>query len=129
MCFSNKWYSSASTDTEEDDISFNEMVGLFFRRAAVLAEDQLVNEIKDKSSLEDKQKRVRGILRMIEPCNHVLSLSFPIKRDNGEYETIKAWRAQHSQHRTPCKGGILRLNYNIVRFVVKNSTLVMHLLR
>ena len=129
MCFSNKWYSSASTDTEEDDISFNEMVGLFFRRAAVLAEDQLVNEIKDKSSLEDKQKRVRGILRMIEPCNHVLSLSFPIKRDNGEYETIKAWRAQHSQHRTPCKGGILRLNYNIVRFVVKNSTRVMHLLR
>ena len=91
-----------------DDPNFNEMVGMFFDRAANLAEDQLVAELKDRSSLEDKKKRVRGILDMMGPCNHVLEMTFPIKRDNGKFEIIEAWRAQHSQHRVPCKGGMLK---------------------
>ncbi|ESO87115.1 hypothetical protein LOTGIDRAFT_177468 [Lottia gigantea] len=82
------------------------MVELFFDKAAAHIEDSLLREVKGKGSLEEKKKKVKGILKIIKPNNHILALNFPIKRDNGDYELIEAYRAQHSQHRTPCKGGI-----------------------
>jgi len=100
----NRPYSASAS--KDDDPNFFEMVEMFFDRSANLLEDKLVEELKDRMSVEDKRKRVKGILKMIKPCNNVLAITFPIKRDNGEFEIIRAWRAQHSQHRTPCKGGI-----------------------
>eukprot|EP00188_Purpureofilum_apyrenoidigerum_P001796 Plantae.Rhodophyta-Purpureofilum_apyrenoidigerum.ctg20284.p1 GENE.Plantae.Rhodophyta-Purpureofilum_apyrenoidigerum.ctg20284~~Plantae.Rhodophyta-Purpureofilum_apyrenoidigerum.ctg20284.p1 ORF type:complete len:487 (+),score=84.84 Plantae.Rhodophyta-Purpureofilum_apyrenoidigerum.ctg20284:1-1461(+) len=47
-----------------------------------------------------------GILSAIKACNSVVELAFPIERDNGKLEIIKAYRAQHSHIRQPCKGGI-----------------------
>ncbi|CAL8261121.1 unnamed protein product [Arctogadus glacialis] len=89
-----------------DDPNFFRMVEGFFDRGASIVEDKLIEDLKTRETPEQKRNRVRGILRIIKPCNHVLSVSFPIKRDNGEWEVIEAYRAQHSQHRTPCKGGI-----------------------
>lgn len=48
----------------------------------------------------------QGILNQIKACNSVYRMRFPIKRDNGTIEVIEAYRVQHSQHKTPCKGGI-----------------------
>ena len=83
------------------------MVEKFYDRAAKLLEDKLVDEMT-RSKLNEKQKRmkVQGTLTMIKPPNYVLAITFPVRRDNGEWELIEAWRAQHSLHRTPCKGGI-----------------------
>eukprot|EP00073_Rattus_norvegicus_P053097 XP_017455481.1 PREDICTED: glutamate dehydrogenase 1, mitochondrial isoform X1 [Rattus norvegicus] len=98
-------YSEAATD-REDDPNFFKMVEGFFDRGASIVEDKLVEDLKTRENEEQKRNRVRGILRIIKPCNHVLSLSFPIRRDDGSWEVIEGYRAQHSQHRTPCKGGI-----------------------
>uniref|UniRef100_A0A8C5A4T9 Glutamate dehydrogenase n=1 Tax=Gadus morhua TaxID=8049 RepID=A0A8C5A4T9_GADMO len=89
-----------------DDPNFFRMVEGFFDRGASIVEDKLIEDLKTRETPEQKRNRVRGILRIIKPCNHVLSVSFPIKRDNGEWEVVEGYRAQHSQHRTPCKGGI-----------------------
>ncbi|XP_072229918.1 glutamate dehydrogenase 1b [Leuresthes tenuis] len=96
----------ADAAEQPDDPNFFRMVEGFFDRGATIVEDKLVEDLKTRESPEQKRHRVRGILRIIKPCNHVLSVSFPIKRDNGEWEVVEGYRAQHSQHRTPCKGGI-----------------------
>lgn len=47
-----------------------------------------------------------GILEQIKACNAVYRMRYPVKLDNGGIEVIEAYRVQHSQHKTPCKGGI-----------------------
>src|ERR1700760_463337 len=46
-----------------------------------------------------------GILEQIKQCNAVYRMFFPVKIGN-KVEVIKAYRVQHSHHKTPCKGGI-----------------------
>ena len=47
-----------------------------------------------------------GLLEQIKQINSVIHFTFPLKRDDGSMEVIHAWRAEHSQHRLPTKGGI-----------------------
>lgn len=101
---------------------FFDMVEYFFHKACVLVEDKLVEDLaKVKGSrlnLEQRKAKVKGILTHMEQCDHVIEVAFPIKRDNGEYEIIKGYRAQHSTHRTPCKGG-MRFSMDVSRDEVK----------
>ncbi len=63
-----------------------------------------VNKSFDKAAKFTKWES--GILEQIKACNAVYRMKFPVRRDNGEIEVIEAYRVQHSQHKTPCKGGI-----------------------
>jgi glutamate dehydrogenase (NAD(P)+) len=46
-----------------------------------------------------------GLLEQIKQCNAVYRMHFPVKIGD-KIEVIKAYRVQHSQHKSPCKGGI-----------------------
>jgi glutamate dehydrogenase (NAD(P)+) len=51
------------------------------------------------------------LLAQIRRCNSVYYISFPFKRDDGAIEVAHAWRAEHSHHRQPTKGGIRYSRY------------------
>jgi len=70
------------------NISFYQQVNEYFNKAAAYTDHD------------------QGLLRQIKICNSVYHITFPLKRDNGKIEVIHAWRAEHSHHRLPVKGGI-----------------------
>ncbi len=72
--------------------------------------DQQYNFFESVTKSFDKASKFtkweNGILEQIKACNAVYKMKFPIRRDDGTIEVIEAYRAQHSHHKTPCKGGI-----------------------
>jgi glutamate dehydrogenase (NAD(P)+) len=63
-----------------------------------------VNANFDKAAAYTKHDR--SLLEQIKVCNSVYHMAFPLERDNGSIEVVHAWRAEHSQHKLPTKGGI-----------------------
>ena len=47
-----------------------------------------------------------GLLDQIRGCNSVYRFDFPLRRQDGRIEVIRAWRVEHSHHKLPVKGGI-----------------------
>ena len=47
-----------------------------------------------------------GLLRQIKHCNTVCRVNFPVQDDDGEVHVLKGYRAEHSHHRLPAKGGL-----------------------
>ncbi len=45
------------------------------------------------------------VAKQIRDCNAVIQLRFPVRID-GKYQVFSGWRAIHSEHRLPVKGGI-----------------------
>lgn len=86
------------------DPRFFDMVEYFFHRGCQIAEDKLVEDIKG-DTLDERKKKVKGILMLMQGCDHIIEMSFPLRRDSGDYEMITGYRAQHCTHRTPTKGG------------------------
>jgi len=63
-----------------------------------------VNHYFDRASAYTKFPK--GLLEQIKGCNTVCHFTFPLQKDDGTIETIHAWRAEHSHHKLPTKGGI-----------------------
>ncbi|MFN2339406.1 MAG: Glu/Leu/Phe/Val dehydrogenase dimerization domain-containing protein, partial [Gammaproteobacteria bacterium] len=51
-----------------------------------------------------------GLRDVIRSCNSVIQVRFPVKL-RGKIHTFKGWRATHSTHRLPVKGGIRYVPY------------------
>lgn len=76
------------TKTHQPEPDFLEQVNTNFDKAAAFT------------------KHPKGVLEQIKQCNSVYHIRFPVRMDNGNIEVIEAWRAEHSQHKLPVKGGI-----------------------
>jgi len=72
---------------ENDEPRFLEQVKLFFNSAA------------SKTGIDPQY------LKFIQSCNSVVRFNIPLRRDNGDLDTVTCYRAQHSTHKLPCKGG------------------------
>ncbi|VDM34963.1 unnamed protein product [Hydatigera taeniaeformis] len=88
------------------DLPFHKMVEVFYNNAAKHVEEKMIKELPWKGASEAKKKYVKGVLDNIRAVDNITEFHFPIKRDDGSFEVISAWRAQHSHHRLPCKGGV-----------------------
>lgn len=64
-----------------------------------------------------------GLLNQIKVCNSIYSFQFPIKKGDG-YEVVTAWRAEHSHHKLPVKGGIRYSEHSSADEVVALATLM-----
>jgi glutamate dehydrogenase (NAD(P)+) len=47
----------------------------------------------------------RRLLNQVKRCNAVYEVQFPVRGDRGEIEVVQGFRAEHSHHRLPTKGG------------------------
>jgi glutamate dehydrogenase (NAD(P)+) len=47
-----------------------------------------------------------GLIEQVRHCNSVYRMLFPVKTDDGGITVVEAYRAEHSHHRLPTKGGI-----------------------
>ena len=74
----------------EDDPNFFKMVEGFFHRRAGIMEDKLVEDLKIQKSEGAWHPENH------KPCNHVLSLSFPIPCNHSSWEVIEGYWAQYN---------------------------------
>ncbi|XP_075248439.1 glutamate dehydrogenase, mitochondrial-like [Convolutriloba macropyga] len=96
-----------SSDTSDGNVNFYQMVQGYVENAASIMEHKMAESRSIPGETQEKKlDYIRGLLNVIKPCNNVIQLTFPLRRDNGTTETVTGYRAQHSEHRTPCKGGI-----------------------
>jgi glutamate dehydrogenase (NAD(P)+) len=77
-----------TTDGEDAPRSLEDHVNAYFDRAAALSQ------------------RPRGLLELIRACNGVHAFQFPVRHPDGRIEVVRGWRAEHSHHKLPTKGGI-----------------------
>jgi glutamate dehydrogenase (NAD(P)+) len=63
-----------------------------------------VNRMFDRAAAHTSH--ADGIIDQIRACDNICRFEFPIKRDDGTIDVITAYRAEHSHHKRPTKGGI-----------------------
>jgi glutamate dehydrogenase (NAD(P)+) len=63
-----------------------------------------VNDMFDAAAAHTEHPS--GVLSQIRACDNIYRIEFPLKRDDGSVQVITGYRAEHSHHKQPTKGGI-----------------------
>jgi len=80
--------SSSPTAKEQEKLTFFGQVNRMFDKAAAYT------------------THPEGLLKQIKACNSVYRMEYPLQLEDGSIDVIQAYRAEHSQHKLPTKGGI-----------------------
>jgi glutamate dehydrogenase (NAD(P)+) len=76
-----------------------------------------VDRMVDDAFQSLQMKLTPGLEAHVKACHHVVQVQFPVKLSDGRIHVFKGWRAVHSNHRLPVKGGLryaLEVNQNEV---------------
>ncbi len=75
-----------------------------------MSANQNYSFFNDVGSFVDKAakftKHPAGLIEQIKQCNSVYHVSFPLRLKRGKFQVIEGYRVQHSNHKSPVKGGI-----------------------
>lgn len=84
-----------------DDPNFFEMVEYHYHRAVATSEETFVKHMEKYRNMseESRLRRVKGIIAVMSVCQNTMEVTFPIRRDNGDYEMIHGFLAHHNTHR------------------------------
>lgn len=93
---------------KEERPVFSKMVEYYYHNACTYMEDQLMKYLEKYPRLTNEQRsaRVNFILKLIGVSNCCLEVNFPISKKDGSFELLQGFRAHHTVHRLPVKGGI-----------------------
>ncbi|XP_055849988.1 glutamate dehydrogenase, mitochondrial [Episyrphus balteatus] len=93
---------------ESKNPEFSAMIQYYFHNAAQIMEKDMIEYLGKYPQMkpEEKENRVAVILNMIGNTSCCLEINFPITKNDGKYEIITGYRAHHTYHRLPLKGGI-----------------------
>ncbi|XP_018577510.1 glutamate dehydrogenase, mitochondrial-like [Anoplophora glabripennis] len=101
--------------------SFYDSTNWFLHRAYEVVFPKLKSELLKVDSYKNQTtdratEKIEEIIKILDQCNSIIDVRFPVKRDNGLQEIIRGFRAQHglSAGYSSCLGG-LRIHENITR--------------
>ncbi|XP_060526599.1 glutamate dehydrogenase, mitochondrial-like [Cylas formicarius] len=60
-------------------------------------------------------ERLENVVEILDQCNSIIDVRFPIRRDTGRYETVRAFRAHHGRLASSLSLGGLRIHEGITR--------------
>jgi glutamate dehydrogenase (NAD(P)+) len=120
--FTSALRASGAPPGATDDPKFYSMVLEFTESAADILEQQLLEDTEvelgrheaikkaqrdaAKRSVEQKKMTIKGIFDFMLPCKSILETNFRVRMDDGSLKVFSGYRAQHSHHRLPTKGGM-----------------------
>lgn len=101
--------------------SLFDSINWFLHRAYEVLFPSLIKKLRLIDSnrlLSDNEiaEKIENIVQVLDQCNSVIDVRFPIRRDNGQLEVIRGFRAHHGLF-TGYKGSLggLRMDVNITR--------------
>lgn len=92
----------------EENPELSDMVEYYYHKSVQVSASKLSESLKKypRWSEEKRTARTKAILALMSTPANTLEVTFPIMRENGEYELLTGYRVHHCLHRLPAKGGI-----------------------